>query len=325
MTEMRLSDAAARERIERDLDTNFLVEAGAGSGKTASMVKRMVALITSGKYTVDQIVAITFTRKAAAELRQRFQNQLEKEFREKPQNTKEAGFLDAAMKNIDSCFIGTIHSFCGRILRERPVEAGLDLNFQELDDLENLLMERKAWEEYLQEIKVSNPRSLVELNNLGISPEDLASCFSTLCLFPDVQPVYSRVEKPDLTDALEAVKIFVYKAGNLMPADEPAKGYDNLQEQIKKASRYLSFFDLSRDVNIIKILSGFDRNLKVTQNRWPDRDDAKECQHNFEILREDVIQPALRKWREYVHYRLMLFLLPGVEYAERYRSRLSCL
>ena len=80
MTEMRLSDAAARERIERDLDTNFLVEAGAGSGKTASMVKRMVALITSGKYTVDQIVAITFTRKAAAELRQRFQNQLE-EFR----------------------------------------------------------------------------------------------------------------------------------------------------------------------------------------------------------------------------------------------------
>lgn len=325
MPEINLSDSAARERIERDLDTNFLVEAGAGSGKTASMVSRMVSLIISGRCTVDRIVAVTFTRKAAAELRQRFQNRLEKEFRSTPQDTQEAIFLDAALKSIDSCFIGTIHSFCGRILRERPIEAGLDLNFQELDDLENRLLEHKAWEEYLLKSRLQNPQLMVDLNTIGIAPADLKACFSALCLYPDVQPVYTKVDKPDLTKALEAVKIFVCKASNLMPQDEPAKGFDKLQEEVRKTARCLRFFDLSRDVNLIRIISGFDKNLTVIQNRWLSRDDAKECQHKFEVLRDEVIRPTMREWREYVHYKLMLFLLPGVEYAERYRSRLSCL
>ncbi len=49
MTDRPLPDAAARDAIENDLDTTFLAEAGAGSGKTSSLVKRMVALIARGK------------------------------------------------------------------------------------------------------------------------------------------------------------------------------------------------------------------------------------------------------------------------------------
>ncbi|HET7563893.1 MAG TPA: UvrD-helicase domain-containing protein, partial [Gemmatimonadaceae bacterium] len=77
------SDEAARERIVTHLDTNMLVEAGAGSGKTTSLVGRMVALVARGT-PVEQIAAVTFTRKAANELRERFQLELEKRVREEP-------------------------------------------------------------------------------------------------------------------------------------------------------------------------------------------------------------------------------------------------
>src|SRR6185437_9390226 len=74
-------DAAARERIRTDLDCNMLVEAGAGSGKTTSLVGRMCSLVMRGE-PVESIAAVTFTRKAANELRERFQIKLETELRE---------------------------------------------------------------------------------------------------------------------------------------------------------------------------------------------------------------------------------------------------
>jgi len=75
-------DQANRDRIATDLETNLLVEAGAGSGKTTAMVGRMAELIRTGRAEVDEIAAVTFTRKAAAELRERFQEHLEKKYRE---------------------------------------------------------------------------------------------------------------------------------------------------------------------------------------------------------------------------------------------------
>ncbi|MDD3631799.1 MAG: UvrD-helicase domain-containing protein, partial [Atribacterota bacterium] len=77
-----LQDEDARKQIIEDFEHNFLVEASAGSGKTSCLVKRMVGLVKSGRYTVEQIVAITFTRKAAFELKERFQQEIEAELEE---------------------------------------------------------------------------------------------------------------------------------------------------------------------------------------------------------------------------------------------------
>ena len=64
-----MSDQLARDRIQADLDTNFLVEAGAGSGKTTALVGRLLSHVRRGT-PVDALAAVTFTRKAANELRQ---------------------------------------------------------------------------------------------------------------------------------------------------------------------------------------------------------------------------------------------------------------
>src|SRR5688500_1335479 len=106
-------DQTERDAIRNDLDVSMLVEAAAGTGKTTSLVDRMVQLVEKKNVSPSTIAAVTFTVKAAAHLRERFQEALEK-----------AGRGDAVAE-IDRGFIGTTHAFCARLLRERPVEAAL--------------------------------------------------------------------------------------------------------------------------------------------------------------------------------------------------------
>src|SRR5688572_13331777 len=72
------ADAAARDAIRTRLDVTMLVEAAAGTGKTTSLVARMVNLVKTGRARASSIAAITFAVKAAAHLRERFQEDIEK-------------------------------------------------------------------------------------------------------------------------------------------------------------------------------------------------------------------------------------------------------
>jgi hypothetical protein len=94
-------------------DVDVAVSAGAGTGKTHVLVERYVHLLQ--QCTIPEIVAITFTEAAAAEMRQR----VRLEVMQRPELAHHRAFVDEAM-------IGTIHSLCLRLLREYPVEAGLD-------------------------------------------------------------------------------------------------------------------------------------------------------------------------------------------------------
>ncbi len=105
-----LPDDVHRAAIREDLDTTMLVEAAAGTGKTSCLVDRMVALVATGRATVDRLSAVTFTIKAAAQLRQRFQNGLEEALRTEREPGRRA-HLAAALARLDSCFLGTIHAF----------------------------------------------------------------------------------------------------------------------------------------------------------------------------------------------------------------------
>jgi len=157
------SDYEARVKIEHELNTNFLVEAGAGSGKTTSLIRRMVSLLKSGDITVGQIAAITFTRKSAGELRERFQTELEKTCREAKDLLVKEG-LQQALLNLDQCFLGTIHSFCASLLRERPVEAELDPDFEELDAFEETILSRPSLGSLSPRCQTECPTSLNQIS-----------------------------------------------------------------------------------------------------------------------------------------------------------------
>src|SRR5438094_882629 len=81
----------------------------------------MVALLTAGRARLDHMVAVTFTDAAAGELKLRLRKAIEEARRAR---TAEA--LDDALRQLEEARIGTIHSFCADLLRERPVEAGVD-------------------------------------------------------------------------------------------------------------------------------------------------------------------------------------------------------
>jgi ATP-dependent helicase/nuclease subunit A len=127
-------DQETRERIRVEIDRNMCVEAGAGTGKTTIMVDRIVEIVRTGYATIDSMVIITFTEKAAAELATRVREAFERALRDSDDDLERERF-DQALKNIYRARIETIHAFASSLLRERPVEARLDPNFEVLDTL----------------------------------------------------------------------------------------------------------------------------------------------------------------------------------------------
>jgi ATP-dependent helicase/nuclease subunit A len=124
-----LADQAARARIVNDLDTTLVIEAAAGTGKTTALVSRIVAVIAAGGATLDRIVAVTFTEKAAGELKLRLREEIERGRTNEHETPQRRARLQDSLPKLEEARIGTIHSFCADLLSERPVEAGIDPRF----------------------------------------------------------------------------------------------------------------------------------------------------------------------------------------------------
>ncbi|MFW6108203.1 MAG: UvrD-helicase domain-containing protein [bacterium] len=167
----RLIDAADRERATSELETSFAVEAAAGAGKTTVLVERLLALVGRGRATLDEIVAITFTEKAAGELKVRLREELEKAIAASP-SAEVAARYARALDDLGHAPIGTIHSFCASLLRERPVEAGVDPQFQVADELACSLLRERVWEAWLEEELAAGDPALLRAVAHGIRLED---------------------------------------------------------------------------------------------------------------------------------------------------------
>src|SRR6188768_1080692 len=112
MSNSRAADRRSREIVRKELQTNLLVEAGAGSGKTQMLAERMAAGVAEGVYRIEHMAAVTFTRKAASELRGRFHLALEARLVSacKAKAPKEEiRRLQSALSNLERFFAGTIH------------------------------------------------------------------------------------------------------------------------------------------------------------------------------------------------------------------------
>jgi ATP-dependent helicase/nuclease subunit A len=142
------ADERQRALIREALDETMLVEAGAGTGKTRALVDRVVALVLAGR-RIDRIVAITFTEKAAAELRDRVRAGLEQAQATQAEHRE---LIDAALGALDQAQISTIHAFGLTLLRFFAAEAGIDPAFQVLDELQTERRFQERWRAYLESL-----------------------------------------------------------------------------------------------------------------------------------------------------------------------------
>ena len=180
----QLPDEAARERVRTELDVNFLVEAGAGTGKTRLLVDRVQHLITSGTARLRNIVAITFTEKAAAELRVQIRQRIEGELRSGTDAARDR--LRAALADLEIAPISTIHAFAADLLHERPVEAGVDPLFTVIDELQASLFRTEAWDRWLERQKDEAREPLRDAIEYGVRLDQLRTVGDALLRYRDV-------------------------------------------------------------------------------------------------------------------------------------------
>jgi len=176
-----LEDGEARRRIQEDLDSTFVVEAAAGTGKTTALIGRMIALLRTGRARLEEIVAVTFTEKAAGEMKLRLRGELERAHAGVLDDVERARF-EAALAELEAARIGTIHSFCADILRERPVEAGVDPALDVLSEDQERELVGRAFSSWFQRVLASPPEGVRRvLRRKGRAPRDqLLSAFRDL-------------------------------------------------------------------------------------------------------------------------------------------------
>ncbi len=144
-------DTDTRAAIQNDLGDTMFVEAGAGSGKTKSLVDRVVALVTRAGVPMREIAAVTFTEKAAAELRDRIRRELEQVANSSPFGHGAGGDALArdALDELDAAAVSTLHAFAQRLLSENPIEAGLPPRIQVLDDIGSQVAFEDRWTRFV--------------------------------------------------------------------------------------------------------------------------------------------------------------------------------
>jgi ATP-dependent helicase/nuclease subunit A len=327
MSERRpLPDQTARDRIEHELALTLLVEAGAGSGKTESLARRMAAGIVEGRYAVEEMAAVTFTRKAAAELRGRFQLELERRLAGEPAGERHDR-IEHALSRLERLFAGTIHAFCAHLIRERPVEAGVAPGFTEQEEAEDVEFRQRAWRDYLARERATGSAALRELYDTGMTAADLDDAFGTVCIFSDVQFPPGDAPAPDPGPARAALERFWLALEALLPPIEP-RTTCGVQRAARAFRGRWRVADRSRPLVVAEMLAQWERPA-VVQKWWPGTPQQRKAMKAridalLDALRAES-DPFLAAWRQYRYRLAMTLLAGGREYVREARRRAQTL
>src|SRR6266576_6430729 len=148
------------------LDRHLSVTAGPGAGKTFVLVERFLEILRAKKVSVENIVAITFTNRAANEMRQRVRDRIDGLLRESSDQERQTWLRHK--RTLEGAVITTIHGLCSRLLHEFPVEANIDPQFVLLDEHQAAMMLEAVVEESLAEaIHKGNEKILQHAQGTG--------------------------------------------------------------------------------------------------------------------------------------------------------------
>ena len=248
-----------------------LVEAGAGTGKTTLLVERILHLIRSGGACLDEIAAITFTRKATAELKDRIRGRfLDAVGGEEDPEAKAR--LQDALDNLESARISTIHGFALRILREFSVEAGLRPELGEVDKIEYEARRDAAWRDWLAGVLDGEDPRLRDFLELGFSVADLEKIRDALLVLPELREHFPRlrgVSPDEIMASIEEAFDAWAEVGERHCGDEADKAF----EQLEMARSWLEGLSGLSQTELLRELwsPGFKLNKRVgSAAKWGD-------------------------------------------------------
>ncbi len=295
---VQLDDREARRRIHDSLGESLLVEASAGTGKTTELVARLVSVLRCGAATIDRVVAVTFTHKASGELKIRLRQELDRA-RRTVTDPAERHNLEDALERLEAS-IGTIHAFCAQILRERPVEAVVDPDFEELTEQQSSVIYARAFRSWFeQKLGESSPalrRALARLAwgdtwNNGTAVEQLQYAGRELTKWRDFPTPWRR----PAFERLRLIDDLVRYVSDLADLSEKARRpNDALRTSLRPAREFKRWIQRakeagSRDYDIveallIKFLRDLKKNLKNGSGIFSDqlsREQVLLCRDNM--------------------------------------------
>jgi ATP-dependent helicase/nuclease subunit A len=271
-------DHAIREQVRTRLDENLCVEAGAGTGKTTVLVDRVVALLRAG-LPPERLVAITFTEKAAAELAARVRLALQEAALATTDEREQARLLQAA-RDLTRAHIETIHAFATSLLRERPLEAGLDPGFTVLEGVPAQLAFDEAWDAWLTAELASDtpPRALLDAMNVGLDFTYVRQAAERLHAHREALPLAPPPPAPDIGDVFAAVSRAAAELERIEPDvmnDEDA-AYKAIPEYLQFARQLAAIEPSDRDA-LSRLLGNFRRTNPKSEGSLRNWRDPNQC------------------------------------------------
>ncbi len=170
-----------------DLDNDIVLGAGAGSGKTRVLVSRFINLLREKRADVDEIMALTFTKKAAAEMQERIRQEITKQ-EEKAEEFSEKKYWYEQKLNLNSAMISTFHAFAANILRQYPVISEVDPEFEVLEENEATELLDETIDEIIEK----------GLNEEQKNVMDLVRTYSLYTLADKLKSIYFEMRKDSL-------------------------------------------------------------------------------------------------------------------------------
>lgn len=258
-------------------DRNLIVVAGAGSGKTFVLVERYLALLEKNPdWTLNQLVAVTFTQKAAQEMRDRVRSALS--HHASTAQGEAAALWASRLAAMDSARIDTIHALCASILRANAAEAKIDPRFSVLEDIEATILLENAIDDALRDLTLKNSEALVLFEHY--EADEIRRALSKL-ISTDIQlddDPFETWTKQWQTNAIEKAKKFAEEcqAGvwfSPVGNDVMSQNWQLANDLLPALRAAVEALDHSRCVEILKTFATFQRPAKPA-GVWGDNGEA---------------------------------------------------
>jgi ATP-dependent exoDNAse (exonuclease V) beta subunit len=332
------ADERVRRRIRHDLDTTLVIEAAAGTGKTTELVNRILAVVESGRGELRSIIAVTFTEKAAGELKLRIRGEIEKARHREALPEEVRLRLDRALEQLEEARIGTIHSFCADLLRERPVEARVDPMFEVAPEDRSGALFEDAFERWFQETLASpgeGMRRLLRRRDLAESegPRPIAmSAADALLEWRDFNAAWQHFPF-DRDREIDALLVEVEKLGEIAregdPDDYLARALEEIARPVRGATRLEPVRGRDHDA-LEQVLVSLLRKDARKRFNWRGYGDSFGERPRAEVLeRRDALKARLEKFRDDAGANLAPMLRdeiwPVVDYYRELKDRAGVL